>query len=71
MAELGAILDDEDMPIADYLVGSLDDKGYLSTSVEEAAYDLDVAEARVRKVLLQLQGRSRWASGRATSTSAC
>jgi len=35
MAELGAILDDEDMAIADYLVGSLDDKGYLSTSVEE------------------------------------
>jgi RNA polymerase sigma-54 factor len=57
MAELGAILDDEDMPIADYLVGSLDDKGYLSTSVEEAAYDLEVSEARVKHVLLQLQSQ--------------
>lgn len=55
MAELGAILDDEDMPIADYLVGSLDDKGYLSTSVEEAAYDLEVSEERVKEVLAQLQ----------------
>jgi RNA polymerase sigma-54 factor len=55
MAELGAILDDEDMPIADYLVGSLDDKGYLSTSVEEAAYDLEVSEERVKQVLAQLQ----------------
>jgi RNA polymerase sigma-54 factor len=57
MSELGAILDDEDMPIADYLVGSLDDKGYLSTSVEEAAYDLDVSEARVKQVLAQLQSQ--------------
>ena len=30
--DMGAILPDEDMPIAEYLVGSLDDKGYLSTS---------------------------------------
>jgi len=57
MAELGAVLDDEDMAIADYLVGSLDDKGYLSTSVEEAAYDLDVSEARVKQVLAQLQSQ--------------
>ena len=57
MGELGAILDDEDMPIADYLVGSLDDKGYLSTSIEEAAYDLEVPEARVKSVLLQLQSQ--------------
>jgi len=57
MADLGAILDDEDMPIADYLVGSLDDKGYLSTSVEEAAYDLEVSEDRVKAVLAQLQSQ--------------
>lgn len=55
LAELGAILDDVDMPIADYLIGSLDDKGYLSTSIEEAAYDLEVSEARVKHVLEQLQ----------------
>ncbi len=57
MAELGAVLDEEDLRIADYLVGSLDDKGYLSTSVEEAAYDLDVSEARVKAVLEQLQAQ--------------
>ena len=57
LADLGAILDDEDMPIADYLIGSLDDKGYLSTSVEEAAYDLDVSEARVKEILAQLQSQ--------------
>ncbi len=57
MAELGALLDDEDMRIADYLIGSLDEKGYLSTSVEEAAYDLDVPEDRVKDVLAQLQSQ--------------
>ncbi|MCC6174924.1 MAG: RNA polymerase factor sigma-54 [Chloroflexi bacterium] len=57
LGELGAILDDEDLPIADYLIGSLDDKGYLSTSVEEAAYDLEVSEARVKHVLEQLQAQ--------------
>jgi RNA polymerase sigma-54 factor len=57
LADLGAILDDEDMVIADYLIGSLDDKGYLSTSVEEAAYDLEVSEARVKQVLAQLQAQ--------------
>ncbi|MCC6179631.1 MAG: RNA polymerase factor sigma-54 [Chloroflexi bacterium] len=56
LSDLGAILDDRDMPIAEYLVGSLDDKGYLSTSVEEVAYELSVEEDRVRQVLIQLQG---------------
>ena len=28
---MGAALPEEDMPIAEYLVGSLDDKGYLAT----------------------------------------
>ena len=55
LSDLGAMLDERDMPIAEYLVGSLDDKGYLSTSIEEAAYDLDVDERRVRDVLTQLQ----------------
>lgn len=55
IAELGAQLDEEDMGIAEYLVGSLDDKGYLSASIEEAAYDLDLSEARVRAVLEVLQ----------------
>jgi len=57
LADLGSILDTEDMLIADYLIGSLDDKGYLSTSVEEAAYDLEVSEARVKEALAQLQSQ--------------
>jgi len=57
LSELGAQLDDEDdMRIAEYLVGSLDDKGYLSASIEEVAYELDVTEDRVRRVLTVLQG---------------
>jgi RNA polymerase sigma-54 factor len=55
LSDLGAILDEHDMPIAEYLVGSLDDKGYLATSIEEAAYDLNVDERRVRGVLAHLQ----------------
>ena len=56
LLELGAILEERDLPIAEYLVGSLDDKGYLSTSVEEVQYELDVEEERVREVLRLLQG---------------
>lgn len=53
--DLGTILPDEDMQVAEYLVGSLDEKGYLSCSVEEAVYELDVEVARVRAVLKALQ----------------
>lgn len=56
LSELGTILDAEDMRIAEYLVGSLDDKGYLSCSVDEAADELDVDVRRVRQVLQVLQG---------------
>jgi RNA polymerase sigma-54 factor len=56
LQELGTLVDDEDMRIAEYLVGSLDDKGYLSCSVDEAAYELEVDVRRVRHVLAALQG---------------
>ncbi|HLH22633.1 MAG TPA: RNA polymerase factor sigma-54 [Chloroflexota bacterium] len=56
LSELGTLLDDEDIPIAEYLVGSLDDKGYLSCTVDEAAYELEVDVRRVRHVLSVLQG---------------
>jgi RNA polymerase sigma-54 factor len=56
LSELGTLLDEEDMPIAEYLVGSLDDKGYLSCTVDEAAYELEVDVRRVRAVLQVLQG---------------
>src|ERR671933_2429065 len=55
LSELGTLLDEEDMPIAEYLVGSLDDKGYLSCTVDEAAYELEVDVGRVREVLKVLQ----------------
>lgn len=56
LRELGTLLPREDLPIAEYLVGSLDDKGYLACSVEEAAYELDVPVEAVRRVLAVLQG---------------
>src|ERR671924_57602 len=40
MADMGAALPEQDLPIAEYLVGSLDDKGYLGISVEDVAYEL-------------------------------
>jgi RNA polymerase sigma-54 factor len=43
------------MKIAEYLVGSLDEKGYLSCSVDEVAYELEVEVTRVRAVLKVLQ----------------
>lgn len=55
LRELGSLLPEADMPIAEYLVGNLDDKGYLNTTVREAAFELDVDERRVRRVLQQLQ----------------
>src|ERR1700720_2720441 len=42
LMDMGAALPDEDMPLAEYLIGSLDDKGYLSVKVEDVAYDLDL-----------------------------
>ena len=50
---LAAPLDD-DYAIAQYLVGSLNDNGYLQTSVEEAAYQLSVSGDRVEAVLAAL-----------------
>jgi RNA polymerase sigma-54 factor len=55
LAELAMVLDEADMRIAEFLVGSLDDKGYLTVSVEDAAYELEVDVRRVREVLKALQ----------------
>jgi len=55
MQDLGTILPDSDLRIAEYLVGSLDEKGYLSCSVDEVAYELEVDVSRVRAVLRALQ----------------
>src|SRR5262249_21139120 len=57
LTELGAQLDDEEeLQIAEYLVASLDDKGYLPASLEEVADELDVTEEQVKRVLAILQG---------------
>lgn len=53
--ELQSILPHEDMPIAEYLVGNLDDNGYLQCTVEEAAEYLGMPVERVEAVLQQLQ----------------
>jgi RNA polymerase sigma-54 factor len=53
--ELQAMLPANDMPVATYLVGNLNDNGYLLVSVEEVAHQLDVPVEAVERVLLVLQ----------------
>ena len=55
--ELGAILPLEQMPIAEFLVGNLDERGFLECSVEEVARILEVSVAEVRVVLKELQAQ--------------
>src|SRR5437899_6766936 len=57
LMDMGAALPEEDMPIAEYLVGSLDEKGYLAVRVEDVAYELDVSVDKVRAVLRVLQAQ--------------
>src|SRR5579859_3231122 len=53
--DLQSMLPKEDMAIAVYLVGNLNDNGYLQVSVEEVAHQLDVQSADVERVLVALQ----------------
>ena len=57
LMDMGAALPEEDMPVAEYLVGSLDEKGYLAVRVEDVAYELDVSIDKVRAVLRVLQAQ--------------
>ncbi|MDQ6672423.1 MAG: RNA polymerase factor sigma-54 [Chloroflexota bacterium] len=57
MSDLGSVLSAGDMPIAEYLIGSLDDKGYLAARVEDVAYEVEVDVDRVRSVLGVLQSQ--------------
>src|SRR5215211_2118920 len=57
LMDMGAALPDEDMTIAEYLVGSLDEKGYLAVKVEDVAYELDMSVDKVRAVLRVLQAQ--------------
>ena len=53
---MGAVLPERDLPIAEYLIGSLDDKGYLAARVEDIAYELETDVDRVRAVLARAAG---------------
>jgi len=55
--EMGAALPEEDMSIGEYLVGSLDEKGYLAIKLEDVAYELSVSLDHVRAVLRVLQAQ--------------
>ena len=55
LRQLGAILPDRDMPIAEYLVGSINSHGYVTVSIEEAAETLRVCPGDVEQVLSALQ----------------
>lgn len=55
LADLMVSLPDEDHPIAEYLVGNLDEQGFLSCTVASAAVQLGVDEGRVERVLEVLQ----------------
>ena len=47
--------DEKDRLIAEYLIGQIDEAGYLRMSPEEAAENLGVGQGRVSSTLLQLQ----------------
>jgi RNA polymerase sigma-54 factor len=53
--DLRAVLRPEQMPIAEFLVGNLDERGFLECTVEEAARALDASVDEVEAVLRELQ----------------
>jgi RNA polymerase sigma-54 factor len=55
LIELAAVIDTEDMPIAEFLVGELDDTGFLDMPLDLVASSLDVSIERVELVLAALQ----------------
>lgn len=55
LQQLEALVPPEDAPIAEQLVGNLNERGYLEISLDEIAEHLNVALERVEYVLSQLQ----------------
>ena len=55
LRDLHITLPDSEHPIADYLVGSLDDQGFLDSSVEEIATMLRATPEQIEHVLRRLQ----------------
>jgi RNA polymerase sigma-54 factor len=55
MGDLGAMISDEDKPIGEYLIGSLDHDGYLRCSAYEVCQKFDVTPEKVEEIIRQLQ----------------
>ena len=55
LQELGAVLRPEQMIIAEFLVGNLDERGFLDTTVADTVRMLEVSEEEVEEVLRELQ----------------
>ncbi len=55
MRELGSVLGADEMAIAEFLIGNLDERGFLDCSVEDAAMALGVEPGAVAAVLRELQ----------------
>lgn len=55
LQDLGQLLPSEDMPTAEYLVGALDETGYLRATIDEVAWHLQVEYEDVERVLQVLQ----------------
>ncbi len=55
LSELRSVVQSDLMHLAEYLVGNLDENGYLTCSIEEAAYECGVEEGDVDLVLKLLQ----------------
>ena len=55
LRQLGASVCDDDYPIVEYLIGSLDSHGYVTATVAEVAETLRVAPERVEAALALLQ----------------
>ncbi len=55
LRDLSAFVEAEDMPIAEYLVGSLDSDGYLRASTYEISTHFDIEPEKVEEVIAALQ----------------
>ncbi len=55
LRDLHASLPHEDHFVIDYLVGSLDDQGFLTVTTDQVASTLSIDEARVEQILRKLQ----------------
>jgi RNA polymerase sigma-54 factor len=57
MTDMGVVLPERDLPIAEYLIGSLDDKGYLGARLDNVAFELERPVEHVQAVLRVLQAQ--------------